>query len=123
MDQWHSPTQLSGLKAEIIARNFLIKNGFKLITTNYRTRLGEIDIIMQDKKTLIFVEVRYRKSNSYANGAESITRSKQKKIIKTALTFLQKYPTYKSYRFDVIAIQPTQNGNEIDWIKDAFQVQ
>lgn len=119
----YSPTQRCGFKAERVACEFLKKKGFKVLCTNFYTRFGEIDLIMEDAKTLIFVEVRYRQQHNLISGAESVDKKKQRKIIKSAIKYLHQNPTYKHCRFDVIAIQPWQGGNEINWIKDAFQVQ
>lgn len=119
----NSPTQLSGLKAEKIAREFLKNKGLKLITKNFRTTLGELDLIMEDEKTLIFVEVRNRRIDAQVSSMHSVDRLKQKKIIKTALVYLQKNPTWKNCRFDVVAIHYNGDIKEINWIKDAFQVE
>lgn len=119
----HSPTQKLGLKGERIALNFLLERNLIFITKNYFTPFGEIDLIMQDDKTLVFIEVRYRQFMQYARSRESIDLYKQKKIIRSASFYLQKNPTWKPCRFDVVAIQTTAFYKEIDWIKDAFQVQ
>jgi len=124
---------LIGESAEKDACQYLIKHKLDLISKNYRCKLGEIDLIMLDKQTLVFVEVRYRKKSLYGSGAESITIRKQQKIIKTASYYLQQNPKTSQYacRFDVISMseadsesgaKPTsKNESKIDWIKDAFQ--
>lgn len=123
---------LTGESAEQDACNFLVKNKLKLITRNYRCKFGEIDLIMQDKQSLVFVEVRYRKNSQFGSGAESITANKQRKLIKTASHYLQQNPKTAQYaaRFDVISMSSGGNSNgqtnpenetKIDWIKDAFQ--
>jgi len=77
---------------------------------------------MKDKEDIVFTEVRFRKQNSFGNGAESITRKKQDKIVKTALHFIQKHPKLakQNFRFDVISISLSNNQFDIDWIDDAF---
>lgn len=115
-----------GQQAEHEALNFLKQQGLKLIDKNYHCRQGEIDLIMQDQQTLVFIEVRYRKSQRYGSSAESVTSSKQRKIIHTAEHFLlhKIKTTVPACRFDVVAIYPSesaQNSLQFDWIKHAFQ--
>jgi putative endonuclease len=123
MTRNYSPTQYTGFKAEKMACQFLIRKGLKLIASNYRNFLGEIDLIMEDKDTLVFIEVRYRQSSHYLKSVESISKQKQNRIIRTAHMYLQQYPTWKDNRLDVVAIQSVNNNYVIDWIKDAFQVE
>ncbi len=108
-----------GKVAEELACAFLIKQGFELITKNFYSRFGEIDLIMQDQTTLVFIEVRYRKNLAYGGAKESITPSKQIKIQKTALSYMQKKGREVNARFDVIAITG-EDDNNIEWIKNAF---
>jgi len=115
-----------GQQAEQQALNFLQQQGLKLVARNYRCRQGEIDLIMNDQQTLVFVEVRYRKTQHYGSSAESVTTTKQKKIIHTAEHYLlHKVATQTpACRFDVVAIYPsgeTQNSLQFDWIKHAFE--
>jgi len=119
----HSPTQRRGFKAEKIACEFLQANGYTLTKKNYRTRLGEIDLIMENKNMLLFIEVRQRENPHFMSGAESVNRQKQQKIILSATHYLQQFPTFKKCRFDVISLHTHCNPIEIIWIKDAFQVQ
>ncbi len=116
---------LTGEAAEQDACQYLIKQGLKLVSKNYRSKFGEIDIIMQDQQSLVFVEVRYRKHNQFGSGAESITAAKQKKLLKTANYYLQQHPQASQFpcRFDVISMSAdsTSASSKIDWIKDAIQ--
>ncbi len=106
-----------GDQHEKIACNYLCSQGLTLIASNYHTRHGEIDLIMRDKDTLVFVEVRYRSSNKFGGAVMSITPGKQRKIALTALQFLQRNNKTNHYcRFDVIAI----SDHETQWIKSAF---
>lgn len=111
-----------GNKIEDLAKQFLIEHSQQLIQQNFYSRFGEIDLIMRDGDTICFVEVRHRKSDKYGSAAESITLSKQKKIQKTALYFIQKNPKYQAfnYRFDVMLSQGSQSDIEFEWIKSAF---
>jgi putative endonuclease len=107
-----------GLLGEQQACQFLEARGLKLLARNYRCLFGEIDLVMRDKEEVVFVEVRKRKTNRFGSPIESITLAKQRKIIKTALQYLQKMYCFGDiqYRFDVVGI----TGEEIEWIKDAF---
>ncbi len=114
-----SPTQKIGDSAEKSAKRFLKKQGLKFITNNYRTRYGEIDLIMQQQDTLVFIEVRLRNNPHYGTGAESVTLSKQRCIIHAAHQYLQQevpHPSpWNACRFDVVSM-----GVAIDWIQGAF---
>lgn len=112
-----------GQQAELWASDYLQQQGLTLITKNYHCRRGEIDLIMQDGQSLVFVEVRYRKSARFGSALESVNHAKQKKLIFTAEHYLlQNKLSYSHYRFDVVAITPEQGKNNINWLKDAFQV-
>lgn len=119
------PTRTLGQIAEREACTFLKKRGLKFITSNYQCRCGEIDLIMQDNKDIIFIEVRNRNCTDYGNALETINSRKQKKIIKTALYFLQtkNWLNKVNCRFDVIGIKYVAETLEIDWIKDAFSTE
>jgi putative endonuclease len=108
----------TGDHAEQRACKFLQAHGLKVITQNYRCKLGEIDLIMQDGEDVVFVEVRSRISLDYGSAIESISRNKQKKVINTSLCFLQQrnWLDKKNCRFDVIGI----HQHDLEWIKDAF---
>ena len=126
-----------GNKAELQAYKFLISQNVKIIAQNFKALpYGEIDIIaidtssqdsgsvsgmtVDDENTLVFVEVKYRKSTSFGTAQEMVSHSKQQKIINTANIFLEKNLQYQNYecRFDVIAM----NNSDIEWIKDAFML-
>ena len=109
--------RLKGKKAEDAACSFLLKNGLTLITRNYHCRYGEIDLIMQDTDTLVFVEVRYRSSKSFASALESVDKNKQRKLVFAANHYLQNTSCSQPTRFDVIAFSPNESPN---WITNAF---
>ena len=106
-----------GRAAENRACTFLEASGYTCVARNYTCRAGEIDLIVTDATTLVFVEVRYRRNQQHGTGAESVTRSKMLKIIRTAGYFLLNHPLYNvlDQRFDVISI-----GADLDWIENAF---
>lgn len=119
-----------GYKVEQIVKAYLIEHDLKEVCSNYSFKGGEIDLILKDKKNLIFVEIRYRKNSLFGSGIESVSRAKQKRIALAANHFLQKNPWSNKYycRFDVIGAQPAlpgenncYNGLHLSWIKDAFQ--
>ncbi len=117
-----SKAQQKGQIAEDVACKHLQQRGLKLIDRNYRCRVGEIDLIMQDADSLVFVEVRYRQNSGFGNGAESVTFNKQNKLIKTAYYYLQqrKINSNINCRFDVVSITSQEQIAAVDWIKNAF---
>ena len=122
-----SSTREQGEYTETLACQFLENKGLTLIEKNFHCRLGEIDLIMQDTNSLVFVEVRYRKNIDFGSGAESVTASKQEKLIKTASVYLQQHDKLNQYpaRFDVVSITGSLESNNInainfDWIENAF---
>lgn len=122
-----APKKLVGDKAEQLAKEHLLKQGLIFVEQNVYSRMGEIDLVFREGvNTLIFVEVKYRSDSQFGSADEMVTLSKQKKIIKTASTYLQKKGLTETVitRFDVIAIEPMNNQDKalsIRWIKDAFQ--
>lgn len=110
-------TQNLGNAAEQAALQFLESKGLQCIEQNFSCRMGEIDLIMLDRQTMVFVEVRLRNNANHGSGAESVTRSKMRRIIRTAEFYLIKHPVPGNldYRFDVISMD-----NKIDWIQNAF---
>ena len=113
-----------GKAAEEIACSHLKQHGLKLVDKNFYSRYGEIDLIMKDQSTLVFIEVRYRKNLDYGGALESVTPSKQKKIHTTALYYMQKKGGEYNSRFDVVALTGNdinnQNQLSIEWIQNAF---
>lgn len=111
-----------GRRAERVARDFLRTRGLETICENYHFRGGEIDLIMRDGDTIVFVEVRYRNNADYGSGAESVTPRKQKRVIATAKHYLQHMESNAQppCRFDVIAVSDEMHKHDIEWIPDAF---
>jgi len=108
---------LRGENAEQQAHNFLLKKGLKPVARNFRCKQGELDLIMLDKETLVIIEVRFRQTDKYGSAAESVTRSKQSRIIAATHIYLSTQKINKPLRFDVVAL--SGNGR-IDWIQNAF---
>jgi putative endonuclease len=100
-----------GILGEKIAQDFLRQNGYRIIETNYRCSEGEIDIVAQLEETLVFVEVRTRKSRQYGSPEESITPSKKKRLIAVANHYGQNREGLPDlWRIDVLAIEMEQSG-------------
>lgn len=116
-------TGKKGNEAETLAQRYLEQRGLSTVERNYRCKMGEIDIIMKDQDSLVFVEVRYRKQNAFGSAAESVTATKQKKIIRAAYHYLQAHHQQNTAcRFDVLAISGVQS-ERIEWIPNAFQLE
>ena len=116
-------TQDTGNHAEQLACQFLKKNGLKLLEQNFSCRFGEIDLVMRQDQTLVFVEVRSRQQNNPVDAITSIDHNKQGKLLRTAEFYLQKQKVHTSIpaRFDVVAITWANSKNKIDWIQNAIE--
>ena len=112
---------ITGEKGETIAAAYLKKNGYRILETNFRCSLGEIDIIARDKEDLVFVEVKTRKSLDLGYPEQAVGIKKQKKISQLALFYLQKKNLINAKaRFDVVAVTMSETSNEVKLIKNAF---
>jgi putative endonuclease len=107
-----------GAQAEDAAEDFLTHRGLKLLERNYRCRFGEIDLIMSDGHTIVFVEVRYRRNNTFGGSVESITAAKRTKLLRTARHFMAAKKEFPACRFDAVLL--TGDTHEIEWIENAF---
>ena len=113
-----TPAQAAGSAAEEAAANFLARQGLQIVARNYRTRMGEIDLVARDGATLVFVEVRMRSSNHYGGGAESIGARKQARIVAAARQDLARLRREPPCRFDVV----TLDSGSPEWLRAAFEV-
>ena len=95
---------LVGAWGEALAGEYLRKKHYEIVACGYRSRFGEIDLIVKNRKFLVFVEVKLRKSDSFAKAYEYVTRSKQDRIRITASMYLDQNPTDLQPRFDVIEV-------------------
>lgn len=116
-----------GAHAESLVEKWLKGQGLKTLERNYRCKCGEIDLIMLDGDQVAFVEVRLRSNRNYATGAETVTSSKQRKIINTANHYMQRNAKImeRQLRFDVISVSRKLGQGadaEFEWIKNAFEV-
>lgn len=111
-----------GTEVETAACRYLQQQGLKLITRNYHSRGGEIDLIMQHGRILVFVEVRFRRSAVFGSAAESVNPRKQARLIHTAEQYLQRHRSqHEGCRFDVVAVSPADRGYQMQWIQNAFE--
>jgi putative endonuclease len=108
--------QLAGDAAEDRALVYLLRQGLKLCTRYFRCKGGEIDLIMSERETLVFIEVRKRSSMRYGGAAASVTPAKQARLIRAAYLYLMRYRSMPPCRFDVIAFEQ----EEMSWLKNAF---
>ena len=111
-----------GREAEQRAFLYLRKLGYRPVARNYRSRGGEVDLILLDGGCLVFVEVRYRTTNTYLRPAHTVDRHKQRKIIRTAALFIARHPRFAdcTIRFDVVGVEGRGNDG-LHHIPDAFR--
>lgn len=116
-----SNTKAQGDHYEQVAKQYLLSHSLTYVTNNFSCKMGELDLIMRDNNTLVFVEVKYRRHRQYGAAEEMVNYAKQKRLMRTAFYWLQQH-NYSidntSFRFDVIAIH--EQGNDINWIKNAI---
>ena len=109
--------QVDGNAAEALAERFLAGRGLTILARNYRTRLGEIDLIARDGATLVFIEVRRRRSSlPFGGAAASVDGAKRRRLEAAARHYLGRLSAEPPCRFDVVAMQ----GGECTWLRDAF---
>ncbi len=113
-----TPAQAAGFGAEDQAARLLARNGLEIVARNYRTRLGEIDLVARDGATLVFVEVRQRASDRFGGAIESITAAKRRRLVAAARQYLSRLRNEPPCRFDVVTVQ----AGEPAWLRGAFEV-
>lgn len=114
--------QTLGRKGEDLACRFLEKKGYHVLTRNYRTRTGEIDIIARDGAALVFVEVKTRGSKRFGHPFEAITFRKRQQLIRVALEYISRNAHFdQEARFDVVGII-TGTDEKIELIRNAFDI-
>jgi putative endonuclease len=112
----------AGKHWERSAESFLRARGLNVLHRNFHCRFGEIDLVMEDGATVVFVEVKYRESNRHGSGAHAVTVQKQGRISRTAAWYLARHPhrAEQNCRFDVVSIDPAKDNQGIHWIRNAF---
>jgi len=112
-----------GDAVETAALGFLQRHGLRLLARNAQARGGELDLVMLDGETLVFVEVRYRATSAFGGGAASVDAGKRRKLVRAAQAFLLRHPQHAdaSCRFDVIDAAGDPATPRIEWLQDAFR--
>lgn len=111
--------QRAGGEAEEVAERFLVRRGLEVIARNYRTRLGEIDLVAREGGTLVFVEVRKRSSAYFGGAAGSVDARKRARIEAAARLFLARLAHEPPCRFDVVTVEE----GRVEWIRGAFEAE
>ena len=118
-------SKLSGAWGEALAAEYLRKRHYQILAAGYRCRFGEIDLIARNRKNLVFVEVKLRKSADFARAMEYVDKKKQDRLRTTAALYLSQHPTDLPARFDVIEVYAPEGTKtlhpEINHLEDAFQ--
>lgn len=116
-------TKEIGSRAEQFAQQYLRKQGLKVLATNVGYPFGEIDLIAEDGDELVFIEVRFRSSQSHGTAAETVQKPKQRRIVLASQAWLANNRTYQNHycRFDLIAIDSVMDSKHTSWEKNAFQ--
>lgn len=112
----------TGAAVESAAARYLASQGLILLDTNVRYRDGELDLVMRDGDTLVFIEVRYRASAEFGGAAASVTPTKQKRLIRAATRYLVAHPKLSALpcRFDVMGAEGDPKAPQLTWLRAAF---
>jgi len=115
-------TRQRGRAWEQVAESLLRRQGLRTLTANYQCRSGEIDLVMLGEPVLVFVEVRFRRSDRHGSGAETVTRRKQLRLASAARQYLRHNTGHarRPCRFDVVSIGGGADRTELYWIRAAF---
>lgn len=113
-----------GQEGEAEAERYLRRKGYRIVARNLRSSLGELDLVAEDGRTLVFVEVKARRSGQFGGAIHAVHRQKQRKIIRLAAQFLaQRHWMDRSCRFDVVLLEPTTSAMlKVEHIQNAFEV-
>jgi putative endonuclease len=116
-------TRSRGASVEAAAHAHLLRAGLEPVATNAGYRVGELDLVMRDGATLVFVEVRYRADDRFGGGAASITATKRRRLVRAASLFLASHPRWSDApcRFDVVEACGDVAAPSLTWIRDAFR--
>ena len=118
-----SKAQKFGARSETLAKHCLKLKGYRILESNYRNRIGEIDIIAKEGASLVFIEVKARQTTRYGSAKHAVTPAKQIKIANTALAYLkQTGQLHMKARFDVVAIDARYDPPNIEVVRNAFEL-
>lgn len=113
-------TTTAGNAAELAAGRFLQRQGLRQLDSNFRSRFGEIDLVMEDGDTIVFVEVRLRRDGRFGGAAGSVTAAKQQRLLRTAAIYLERHSmAHRPARFDIVAFDG--KAEAASWLRDAFR--
>ena len=115
-------SELTGALGEVLAGRYLRERGYRIVSANYRTRMGEIDVVAEKDGVLVFIEVKTRSEGMIALPSESVGREKQRRLVRAAGLYLRAEPPGRKTRFDVIEVylNSTDNLQKINHIQNAF---
>lgn len=114
-------SQPAGNQGEQLARQYLERQGYRFLAANWRCKVGEIDLIMQDKTTRVFVEVRLRRPTTFGAGFETVGWQKQRKLLRAVAFYQQKENYWGDVRFDIVSIEHSSTaGSRLEHIVHAF---
>jgi putative endonuclease len=113
------PRALAGARAEALAAQFLVARGLAIVERNFRRRCGELDLVARDGDTLVFVEVRLRRSRDYGGAAASITAAKRARLLAAASLYLARLSKPPPCRFDAVLLDALDPAR-IEWLTDIF---
>jgi putative endonuclease len=112
-----------GKNGEALAEEFLKNTGYSILARNYRTKLGEIDIIAREEETICFIEVKTRTGERFGLPEEALTHHKQQRISRASLVFLNENKLFdQKARFDVVSIMQSGDTAKINLIRNAFEL-
>lgn len=111
---------LLGNKGEMLASRYLMEQGFAVLHYNWRCGHKEIDLIARERDTLVFVEVKSRRDESYGNASDAVTPQKIHHLISAAEAYINRYKIDSPYRFDIVTVVGTCEPYKIEHIRDAF---
>lgn len=112
-----------GRRGEELARRHLEGRGYRILAANYRVRFGEIDLIAEERGTLVFIEVKTRTGITHGHPAEAVTEAKQRQLARVALEYLSREQQERPTRFDVVSVLLAKGGPpQIEVIRDAFEL-
>jgi putative endonuclease len=114
-----SSTVDRGSLAEAVAVRELVKLGYRIVERNFRCLAGELDVVARDGQTLVFVEIRSRRSDRFGSALEAVSRTKQQQVARVAAAYLElRQPKFDTCRFDVVGV----TGDKIEVVQDAWRI-
>lgn len=117
------PRRIFGQEGEAEAERYLRRKGYRIVAKNLRSSLGELDLVAEDGRVLVFVEVKARRTTEFGGAIHAVDRHKQRKLVKLAAQFLaQRHWMDRMCRFDVVLLEPSTTALRVEHIQNAFEV-